>query len=154
MESSKMFVSYAQIAFFDGTLPKPFNNWTEQHVKQGFAWRQGSVSFKTLIASGEMNVEFVCVTHFSPAINSMRTISVPFSCRHEAKIEIATITDSKSVKLDFGHYQLVFETGQLDNKYWCRFTAVRHGTLDPMILVRDSEIDPVFPLIMEAVPAD
>ena len=43
----KLDVSYGQVGVFWAILAKPFNDWSEAHVRQGFAWRPGSVSFKT-----------------------------------------------------------------------------------------------------------
>jgi hypothetical protein len=44
----QVFVGYSQLSVFDPSLSEPFNNWTPGHVVQGFAWRPGSASFKTL----------------------------------------------------------------------------------------------------------
>jgi hypothetical protein len=44
----QVFVGYSQLSVFDPSLSEPFNNWTPGHVAQGFAWRPGSASFKTL----------------------------------------------------------------------------------------------------------
>ena len=49
-------ISHAQLAVFDSTLTAPFNDWTDDHVKQGFAWRPGSVSFMTLDTAGTFHV--------------------------------------------------------------------------------------------------
>src|ERR1700728_4024818 len=129
MKAFKMFVSYSQIAVFDGTIQKPFNNWTKPLVRQGFAWRPNSVSFKTLIESGTVDVEFVIVANFFPDVNAVRAISVPFVVHHGAQIEISTISESSRVDLNAGNYQLIFETGRSADKNWCRFSARLDGML-------------------------
>ena len=60
----QVFVSYSQLSVFDPTLSEPVNNWTSGHVAQGFAWRPGSVSFKSLSESGTHNVEYFRTTKF------------------------------------------------------------------------------------------
>jgi hypothetical protein len=50
-------ILYRQIAVFRSRLEHPFNDWTPRHVKQGFSWRPGSVSFATLVESGPHSVE-------------------------------------------------------------------------------------------------
>ena len=42
-------ISYGQLAVFANSLPQPFNDWTDQHVSQGFAWRPGSVTFRSMV---------------------------------------------------------------------------------------------------------
>src|SRR5437899_3317483 len=45
-------ISYSQVAVFDRSLARPFNFWTARHVSQAFAWRSGSVAFRTLAEGG------------------------------------------------------------------------------------------------------
>ena len=152
MNQLVMDVSHSQLAVFDGTLDKPFNDWTDRHVLQGFSWRPRSVSFRTLIEWGRMEVEVV-VGVFGPSDQAGRVISVPFECGVESRVEIATITSSRIVELEPGTYQLVYETGQRGERSWSRVTFVRNGSLSPAILLQDVELDPVYPFLMEATPA-
>lgn len=148
-----LLVSYSQISIFDGTLENPFNNWTEQHVRQGFSWRDGSVSFKTLIESGQLEVRILYVRKFFPDASSLRTISVPFVCQEGARIEIATITESHPVPLEAGEYQLVYETGLSESICWCRFSLVSNGSLEPRVIIRDAELVQREHFLMNADPA-
>ena len=146
-------VSYSQIAVFDGGLRKPFNDWSDQHVRQGFSWRDGSASFRTLIDSGPMTVEVVTRDRVTLKQESTRAISVPFEVRENTSVEVATIAESYPIELDRGAYQVVFETGANAEGCWCRLTFVRDGEREPRILLQDPRLDPVFPLLMEAHPA-
>lgn len=146
-------VSYSQIAVFDGGLQSPFNDWSDQHVLQGFSWRVGSSSFKTLIESGPMTVEVVMLDRAALTDRSTRAISVPFPCEENSSIEIATIAESHPIDLDPGQYQLVFETGEITDVCWCRFAFIRDGDMEPQILIKDPELDPAYPLLMNADPA-
>jgi hypothetical protein len=71
-------VSYNQICVFDASWDKPFNDWSNLHVQQGFSWRAGSVSFGA-IENVETEVEVVQRDSFSLDSNSIRAIAVPFA---------------------------------------------------------------------------
>jgi hypothetical protein len=154
MKKTSLFVSYSQIAFFNGGLLSPFNDWTPRHVAQGFSWRSESVSFKTLVESGNVDVEFVNEGGFTPARGALRIISVPFFCRESASPEIASITESREVDLEPGDHQLIFETGWRGERNWCRMTAILNGDLTPRLLLADPALNPNFPLVMSAEPAE
>jgi hypothetical protein len=104
-------VSHSQIAAFDSKLAQPFNMWTKKHVDQGFAWRPGSASFRTIAGgphsimlsagSGEKDAEL------SP--DAIRIIQVPFNVPSSGLIEISSISDSSLVELPPGQYQLIYE---------------------------------------------
>lgn len=153
MSSFAIDVSYAQIAVFDGRLQSPFNNWREEHFRQGFVWRPGSCSFRTLIESGLMTVDVVKCERVMLADECVRTISVPFHCEMGAAVEVATITESQPIELAPGAYQLVFETGWSGEDCWCRLLFVANGDLEPKVLVADSELTPGDHLLMDGEPA-
>lgn len=72
-------VSYAQIAVCGSSLESPFNEWTDKHVAQGFAWRPGRVSFRTLEESGRQMVTIVVAEPVGPVRpDAVRVIDVPF----------------------------------------------------------------------------
>jgi hypothetical protein len=142
-------ITYSQIAVFNSNLENPFNDWSDDQVSQGFSWREGSVSFKTLINDAIVRVEFDVVGKFVPSVGSLRTISVPFKCNQSGEIEIATITDAQPLSVKSGVYQLVFECGSEPDD-WCRISLVVDGDLEPKILVADADLAPSYPLIMEA----
>ncbi len=101
-------VSYGQLAIFWSTLPQPFNDWTDQHVGQGFAWRPGSASFRTLIESGIHTVDVNLVDQALPvSSDAVRVIEVPFDVPADGAIEVASISDSVPLTLPAGMYQLL-----------------------------------------------
>ncbi len=153
MQTFVVDVSYSQIALFDGRQQSPFNDWSDRHILQGFSWREGSSSFKTLIESGPMAVEIATFGRVALADGSTRAISVPFRCDEGARIEVATITESHPIDLAPGQYQLVFETGVSSEGCWSRFAFIRDGDMQPRLLVEDRELDPTYPLLMDAEPA-
>lgn len=148
MTSFDLAITYSQIAVFNSDMDEPFNDWTDDLVNQGFSWRDGSVSFKTIASDSKVRVEFEVASEFMPAKGSDRAISVPFECPH-GEIEIASITDSQPISVEVGVYQLIFECGAEPDD-WCRITMIPNGDLEPRILLADAEINPHYPLIMEA----
>lgn len=148
-----MSVSYSQIALFDSQMENPFNNWTKPHSRQGFSWRDRSVSFKTLVEASPVAVEIDVLPEAKIDPMCVRAISVPFVVDLEAKIEVATITESHPVEVKPGRYQVVYETGWRDSVNWVRLVFVPNGSQEPAILVRDDELDAIPPFIMSASPA-
>ena len=146
-------VAYSQIAVFQSSLENPFNEWTDRHVAQGFAWRPGSVSFGTLDGDGQISVRVQVTSHFTPSPSAVRVIQVPFRVRSDRTIEIATTTNSMKVELDEGEYLLVFEHGRgVEGRMWANFWFT-HGTGAAAILSADPEISPDAELLMNAQPA-
>ena len=52
----KINLSYSQLCIFLSSLAQPFNDWSDRHFTQGFSWRNGSVSFKSIAESGEHKI--------------------------------------------------------------------------------------------------
>jgi hypothetical protein len=155
MESA-MTVSYSQMAVFDPTLRRPFNEWTRGHVAQGFSWRPGSVAFRTVQESGpHLVMASVVAYQVEPMSEVIRAIDVPFEVPPEGTVEIGSISDSTSFELPPGLYQLRFECYGRTNgtKPRVRFLFCRDD--DPVFrLVRvDSDLHPGKDLLLSALPA-
>ena len=88
-----LFVSYSQVAVFTAGLDHPFNDWEQEHVDQGFAWREGSVSFATLEEASALHCEAVVADGWRPHPEAERAIRVPFSVAGGDSVEIASISD-------------------------------------------------------------
>ena len=147
-------VSYSQIAVFPANLAQPFNDWTTEHVQQGFAWRREAVSFKTLRESGMVEVFWDVKAAVNLRPDSIRAIGVPFLVPAEGLIEIASITDGHQIQLVGGHYSLVFETGiNRSGTMWCHFLFVTASASKAEILRADTDLKAPPILLMEAVPA-
>lgn len=110
-------VSYSQIAVFLSSLQQPFNDWTQRHVDQGFAWRPGSVSFRTLVESGTHLVQLEVADHAGPVDAAVvRAIEVPFEVPAGGDIEVSSISDSVPLSLPPGHYSLRCEFLEYGNE--------------------------------------
>lgn len=100
-------VSYGQLAIFLSSLKHPFNDWSDQHVAQGFAWRPGSVSFRALVEAGRHSVEIDVVQKLgAPKSDALRVVEVPFEVPSDGAIEIGSIAESVALSLPAGTFQL------------------------------------------------
>jgi hypothetical protein len=146
-----MFVSYSQLCVFIPQLDNPFNDWTIWHVEQGFAWRPGSVSFRTLEEVGDYAIE-VIVSDEGEATDTavVRAIQVPFTVPPMGEIAAASISDERRVSVPPGLYELRYEErpGNLVTLTFVRSTA-------PSFLIRkaDRALHPAYPLLTVAEPA-
>ena len=105
-----IFVSYSQVTVFDRSLERPFNQWTDRHVAQGFSWRKGSAAFRTIAESGQYIVTVMVDAprdELSPG--AIRVIDVPFEVPADGVIEIGSISDSSLLEIPPGMYSLRFE---------------------------------------------
>jgi hypothetical protein len=148
-----IYITYSQLTIFSAYLENPFNDWTKEHVMQGFAWRSNSVSFKTLDVDGDLRITVLVNENFGRINNNtIRAIRVPFSIESEL-IEIASITDSIGVELSPGDYSLYFETGKDRIGMWCILTFVKKYDPFPSILICDDQLHPNENFLMTANPA-
>ncbi|ALV28013.1 competence protein ComJ [Pannonibacter phragmitetus] len=93
-------VSYRQLSVFASSLSQPFNDWTDQHVAQGFAWRPGSVSFRTMSEVGTHIVDVEVVDRLNAVHpDTLRAIEVPFEVPPDGEIEIGSISETVPLTL-------------------------------------------------------
>jgi hypothetical protein len=103
-------VSYSQVTVFDHSLERPFNQWTDKHVAQGFSWRPGSAAFRTIAEGGRHLVTVaVDVTENGELSDAARIIDVPFEVPADGAVEIGSISDSSLLEIPTGTYRLRFE---------------------------------------------
>lgn len=154
MASFSIDVSYSQVCVFLADQHNPFNNWAEQHVTQGFAWRPGSVSFRTL-GDGSLAVSIMRNRRFHESSAATRAIRVPFSVPTGSTVEVGSMFDSQQIDLAPGEYALTFEHGRdPDGTMWCKllFEPVAHA-VQASVLRADKELRPGEQLLMDAEPA-
>ena len=148
-------VTHGQLCVFDHAMRFPFNEWRTEDTAQGFAWRAGSVSFRTILDGGPTEVDVKVVTE--PAIqgNAARAILVPFSVPASGEVEVGTVSGDSSVfRVEPGEGGLLYEHGTLgDEKMWCRLTFIPGLLTEPKLLRADERLHPRFPLRMDAKAA-
>lgn len=105
----KIDTSYSQLCVFSSTLDHPFNEWSERHFTQGFAWRDCSASFLTLLEDGHCEVGvYVDEPVGELGVDVVRAFKVPF-ITSDGKVEIGSITDAAPLQITPGAYVLQVE---------------------------------------------
>jgi hypothetical protein len=150
----RIYISYSQIAICRSGLKSPFNNWTQAHVDQGFAWRPESVSFKTLNETGVAEISVAIKDQISLRADAVRAIQVPFAIPMDGKLEIASITEGKEIEIEPGEYALVFEIGlTASGTMWCHFTFQKSKAAAFKIVLADRDLTAGQELELTAEPA-
>lgn len=146
-------VSYSQICVFDSDLDEPFNDWSDSHVRQGFSWRSGSVSFGA-VENEETELEVV-VYNSNVAIDSdsYRALAVPFVVPDSGRITVGSIGDEHDLEIPPGTYRLVYELGRKNKQSWCRLTFSVASDPVPEIILADDEVSGCTEFDMEAKSA-
>ncbi len=158
--SQILILGYGQLAVFDGAVQKPFNDWTPQHIAQGFSYRNGAVSFKTISDTGRIKVE-IRESEGPDSIEptTRRAYLMPLDVTGGRGIEIATVeTEAGAFRWTApnGYYALTIQLGQeAEGRDWC-IVSVRQSEswpLEAKLLVRDDEITIEGGFLMTAEPA-
>ena len=150
----QIYLSYSQLCVFLKTLPQPFNDWSDRNYSQGFSWRPGSVSFRTLLEEGECDLS-ISVSEPVPSLDEkcMRAIRLPFDVS-EGEVEIGSISDSMVLDLSIGQYILQVELLEAEEgkaqKINIRFNK---GETDFLILKADETIDILSEMDLNTQPA-
>jgi hypothetical protein len=117
----KLGFGYSQIWVFDSALHERFTKWTTKHVDQGFAWREGSASFLTLIEAGVARLRIlVSVDPPGPSQDAVRVIEVPFDVPGHGRIEVGGFSSRTIIDVSPGRYTLRFEAFAPDSPSECR----------------------------------
>ena len=138
------------------------NEWCDAHVRQGFAWRPGSVSFSMLPEGGLVDVVVELSASASDSADAIRRISVPFDVlRDSVPITVSTTDLGAQGGLQFvlsrGPYTLVFELGPILDEgkdSWARFLFLPGRLLQPSVLLADAALTPPRELIMTATEVE
>jgi Competence protein J (ComJ) len=106
----ELLVSYHQIVVFRLDLDAPFNDWTEGHTNQGFAWRPGSVGFATTEIDPH-EIEVLATSEPIAALDgAVWHVEVPFEVPPGGQVGIASVgTEDYTCDIAPGRYQLRYE---------------------------------------------
>jgi Competence protein J (ComJ) len=149
-------ISHGQICVFHSGIKNPFNDWTQQHIDQGFAWRDESVSFGTVIEAGVVSFS-VETTDYSKSLvpKVTRAVEVPFTVPESGAIEIASISDGILLDMVPGLYALRFEDISVVGTQFgnCFFRFLRCAQPKPVVLHEDDVVRAPKVYLMSASPA-
>lgn len=149
-----MHLTHSQICVFLSSTAQPYNDWSERSFSQGFAWRKGSVSFRTLLESGDHQINLFINEPFPELeIEVVRAFRVPFEILGGG-IEVASISDSIPLEVQAGKYILQVEFLVIkENKIPEINIRLNKGETDFDILRADDEIFVDGELDVNAAPA-
>lgn len=138
-------------------------------IQQGFAWREGSVSFST-IGSLSVNLEVFLNEQSEVLPTVQRAIRVPFTVGDSGRIGISDdYIGDNVIDIPPGEYALLFENGfRSDVGYseqeeelglrpmWSRLTFKPSTVIQAQILREEPgaeiPLSPTYPLLMQAEP--
>lgn len=154
--SVKVDVSFAQLCVFQAALRDPFNEWTDRHVAQGFAWRPGSVSFRSVVDAGEHQVHISVVRCLEEIRDDvLRAVEVPFEVVGDGAVEVGSIGGTVVLTLLSGLYVLRCEFLRSDIEGVERVRLIFAQGEQPRFNVArtDSMLSPEGELLTTALPA-
>lgn len=145
-------VSFGQLAVFNSDLQDPFNDWTDAHVRQGFAWRPGSVSFAVLSSSGSIDIEVFVNSPDKFSDTAQRVIAVPLLVNEARLIEISGVSQGQVLEIPAGPYRLTFEHGLTQDgaRMWCRLYFVPNEGDQAGAEILRGDLVGASPLLMDA----
>lgn len=148
-----LFFSYSQFYIYDETVQMPACDWTEAHSAQGFARREGTVAFGTLLEFGTSKV-IVKIGAYQPCDRYQRVIAVPFTVV-AGKVIVDGPEESENGRerifsLSPGNYRLVVAQSVLSDEEEAIelfFESLAHPLERSVVLVADEALNPFVPLI-------
>jgi hypothetical protein len=149
-------VSYGQLAVFASSLKQPFNDWTDQHVAQGFAWRPGSVSFRTMVEGGRHSILIDVISHVGVVHpDAVRVVEVPLDIPPDGAVEVGSIAETVSLSLPPGSFLLRCEFLQPPSVAGerVRFTFAQKDAPRFAVVRADPELSVSSELLTNAQPA-
>jgi hypothetical protein len=104
--SPRLYFSYSQFMVFDESVRLPGCEWTDEHCAQGFARRESTVNFSTILKFGEADV--VVDSAYQERDEYERVIAVPFLVTSGNVIVDGPeeIKGKRKLKLRSGNYRL------------------------------------------------
>jgi hypothetical protein len=105
---SRFYFSYNQFMVYDASVRLPGCDWTDEHSAQGFARRESTVNFGTILEFGRADLVVTCGA-YQPREEYQRVIAVPFRVTSgnvivEGPEEIET---ERKIELQPGNYRLI-----------------------------------------------
>ena len=149
-----IYLSYSQFCMFLSSLDQPYNDWSDRSYAQGFAWRLGSASFRSLVDEGKHITNFFINEHV-PAISAdvVRAFKVPFTVS-DRNIEVGSISSTVPLELPEGDYSLQVEFIRPSSSgVYAINVHLNLGCCDFEVLRADAEIDEQGEFDIDAVPA-
>ncbi|MER2533530.1 MAG: competence protein ComJ [Rhizobiaceae bacterium] len=151
-------ILYGQLAVYRPELAQ-LNLWTDDHVAQGFAWREGNVSFGVPDHDGPSLIAVDFRGSRPPlAPDCIRAVEVPLRVGDQGVL-LATVLDEMRLSMTAGLYAVRFELlpgfeqDAVTYANRIRLTFVPDGQADFAILRGDDELTARAVITHDAEPA-
>ena len=112
-------IDYGQLVVFVPSVPRAGLLWTDEHVRQGFAWAPGIVCFGISDHDGYDLVRIEAAGDQAIAPEALWAIRVPLEVQRDG-VEVGTVGIHENVSVPEGRYSLVFQalpgTGMPDDE--------------------------------------
>lgn len=149
--------SYSQFFIFDHEVTEPGLEWTDKHVRQGFARRPQVISIGTLLEYGVAKASLICGT-FDVFSGYHRVLAIPLRIKSGA-VSIAGPEESdlnRHYVVEPGNYRVTVAQSVLGDDLekiviLLEKTKALHQTSE--ILVADGGLNPILPLLETAKKA-
>lgn len=151
-----LYFSYSQFFVYDGSIHMPACDWTKAHSDQGFARREGTVAFGTLLEFGTAKI-IVTTNPYQPSDEYERVIAVPFTVISGKVIvdgpDEAETGGERNFEILPGNYRLTVAQRVIGDEKECIdifFEALANPIERSAVLVVDKALNPQIPLIETA----
>ena len=146
-------ISYKQFAICNYNEEKPFSDWTEKHVEQGFTLRPQAIGIMTFEADCRLDVRIDMTNNFLE--NYSRIFVFPFEVKGNKGVEVASIGSSIDYNIPDGEYSLIIQLLEKVDSTSCILSFVNKSELDntPRVVKADNVIIRKVDLILDAKEA-
>jgi len=142
--SPRLYFSYSQFMVYDESVRLPGCAWTGEHSAQGFARRESTVNFGTLLEFGYADVA-IAGSAYQPQKEYERVIAVPFLVTSgKVIVEGPEETETeRNVRLPPGDYRLIAAqsvTGEEEESIDLSFELLAKPLEQSCVLVADKAL--------------
>lgn len=153
-----LYFSYSQFMVYDKSEAAPGCDWTETHTRQGFARRESTVCFATVLEFGDADVR-VHLGEYTANQADERVIVVPFYSPTGQIVVEGPEEDEVSdrdISIAPGHYNLLAAQRVVDDEEEVidlYFQKLGEPAKRSKVLMADEELDPPAKLLEDAAIA-
>lgn len=150
----KLYFSYSQFLVYDESVKLPGCAWTDRHSAQGFARRESTVCFGSILEFGYANV-VISQNFYRPNKEFKRVIAVPFLVMSGNVVVDGPeeMNTDRSVTIPPGNYRLIAAqcvVGNNEEAIDLFFETVVEPLTRSIILVADEKLSPSASLLETA----
>lgn len=109
-------INYGQLVLYLPSVERPGHRWEDDHLRQGFCWSPGIVSFSVPEHAEMCRVTIDLLPGYTPAFDAISAVRVPFAVT-ESPAMLGSVFHYDEVDIPRGSYELVFEARPGEGSY-------------------------------------